>query len=199
MVARWVGFLVWVAAGASLVFWALRWLAPGMPAPPQAKVVALPETLRADYRPMLGVVQAAPVAAAEAVAAQPVSPGEAPRLTLVGVVAPPLGGSSREALALIALDDHPPRAYRVGHRVGEELVLQSVSARVVRLGSRVGGPAVELEVPVLPVAVPTSPAGMPGGRSLTPTARPVPGLPGGGNLPAETPAAPAPGSPPRTP
>ena len=199
MLARWVGFLVWVAAGASLVFWALRLLAPGMPVPPQIKVVSVAELMRADHRPMLGAPQpaAAPAASPDP---EPVAAAEAPRLTLVGVVAPPSGASSREALALIAVDDNPPRAFRVGNRVGDELVLQSVSARVVRLAAKGGAPAVELEVPLLPVAVSAvstvTPAAPPGARTVLPAGRPAPAVPGATGGPS---AAPAPGGMPRTP
>ena len=76
---------------------------------------------------------------------------------------------------LISIDGKPPRPFRVGSRVGENYVLQSVGVRAATLGAQVDGPpAFTLQLPVrapISVSVPpppisgVSPAPMPAQRS----------------------------------
>jgi general secretion pathway protein C len=81
-------------------------------------------------------------AAAPAATAAPVA---ASRFVLLGVMASP---SSRGA-ALIAIDGKPGRAFRVGSKVDEGLVLEAVEPRKARLAQATGtGESMVLEMPV---------------------------------------------------
>ena len=72
------------------------------------------------------------------------------RLVLTGVVAGVWGGGA----ALIAVGEDPPRPFRVGSRVQEDLWLQSVRGRLVQLGPALRGPTtLTLELPALEPAV----------------------------------------------
>lgn len=69
------------------------------------------------------------------------------RLALVGVVA----NRNRGGAALISIDGKPARPYRVGARVDDALVLQSVAPRRAVLADSLQGPAsLTLELPPLP-------------------------------------------------
>jgi general secretion pathway protein C len=98
-----------------------------------------------DLSALLGQVAEAAVGVAA-----PEAPPANNRFTLVGVAAAKGAAGSREGLALIGVDDKPPRAFRVGAVVEGEWVLQSVSARGAQLGPRGGAAAVVLELPPLP-------------------------------------------------
>ena len=70
---------------------------------------------------------------------------------MIGLIAPKSIDAGREqGVALLAIDGKPPRAYRVGARVDQALVLQSVAGRTAAIGPVRGAPAVQLELPVLP-------------------------------------------------
>ena len=60
------------------------------------------------------------------------------RLALQGVIA----SGSRAGTALIAVDGKPARAFRVGHRVEGDLLLQAVTTKQVVLATQLTGPAV---------------------------------------------------------
>jgi general secretion pathway protein C len=64
------------------------------------------------------------------------------RFVLTGVVA----DQSHSGAALIAVDGKPPKPFRVGANVDENLVLQSVDSRSAVLGSG-GAPVLTLELP----------------------------------------------------
>jgi general secretion pathway protein C len=89
---------------------------------------------------------AAAVAAADA-APTPVNT----RFKLVGVMA---GRTTEEGtapgLALISIDDKPPRPFVAGSRVEDQLILKSVSHRSASLGPANGVATIVLEVPPLP-------------------------------------------------
>jgi general secretion pathway protein C len=114
--------------------------APASALPPAVGAPALPEA-----------ADPAVVARALGAASSPegVRPGQQPvpsRLVLSGVAA----GTSGRGTAIIAVDGAPPRAYPVGTRVAEGLVLQSVQGRRAQLGPGLGQPAtVVLELPPL--------------------------------------------------
>jgi general secretion pathway protein C len=57
-----------------------------------------------------------------------------PRFRLIGVIAPTATGPASRGFALITVDDHPARAFRVGSTIDGQIVLQAVSARGVKLG-----------------------------------------------------------------
>jgi general secretion pathway protein C len=143
MTARLLAFVVWAAVAATAVFWALRLFVPNTAAPRHA-VAAAPTVPRGDLARVLG---AEPV---ETVA-QPVAQASN-RFKLVGLVSPRPGTPPRVGVALIAVDDKPARAFRVGASVDGRLVVQAVQGRSVSLGPR-GAPAeLELELPPLPAA-----------------------------------------------
>ncbi len=106
-------------------------LADAAPANPQALARALGGG-NAVAGPQAAVVAAASVAG---------------RLALVGVVA----NRNRGGAALISIDGKPARPYRVGARVDDALVLQSVAPRRAVLADSLQGPAsLTLELPPLP-------------------------------------------------
>lgn len=168
MVSRFAAFVIWAAVAASCVFWAMRlWVKP-MVVPAHATVVATGSGFNGDLSRVFGTDAEAPIAAG----APP--PQTDPRFRLIGVVAPRSQAARSEGLAVIALDDKPPRAYRVGAAVDGDVVLQSVHARGASLGP-LGQPAqVALELPALPPPATGVPASI---GSLAPPALPVRPLP----------------------
>jgi general secretion pathway protein C len=140
--ARWHAPLattgLWALAAGAAVFWALRLSSP---ADAVAAAAAMPRpSVTADAEAvgrLLGVVSAQTAA--------PAAPEAASRFALVGVVADP----SNQGAALIAIDGKPPKPFRVGSRVGDNYVLQSVGVRAATLGAQVDGPpAFTLQLPV---------------------------------------------------
>ncbi|VTU20650.1 type II secretion system protein N [Variovorax sp. PBL-E5] len=139
--------VLWALAAASCVFWGLRLTAPSDAIAPPA-VVTPPATV--DTAAVAHLLGAAP---SQVVA--PTAPDAASRFVLLGVVA----DTDRQGAALIAVDGKPARPFRVGARIGESYVLQSVSARAATLGTGPdSAPAFTLQLPVQPLAVMTPPA-----------------------------------------
>jgi general secretion pathway protein C len=142
-VARWGTFAIWAGVAASAALWGLRLFSPGQPVPAHATSVSGSQSLRGDPVLLLGrakVPQAAPV----------VVPPAPARFKLIGVLAPRGARAAAEGLALIAIDDKPPKAYRVGAVVDGDLVLQRVRARGVDLGPRGSDqPRMALQAPQL--------------------------------------------------
>ncbi|WP_260396770.1 hypothetical protein [Variovorax sp. KBW07] len=120
---------------------------------------------------LLGVLPASSTA--------PVAPEAASRFALSGVVADP----SKQGAALISIDGKPPRPFRVGSKVGEGYVLQSVGVRAATLGAQLDGPAAfTLQLPVrAPINVSSSvpppqmaaPAPLPAPAGLLPSTMPA--------------------------
>lgn len=161
MVSRLAAFVIWAALAASVVFWGLRLLA--RPAAPPAHAVLVPSSaaLAGDLSRVLGADPSADDEPEDD--GRAAAPAADARFRLVGVVAPRSSAPRAAGVALIAFDDKPPKAYRVGATVDGDLVLQSVHARGAALGPRGQPPQVALELPVLPppsVGVP--PGAMPG-------------------------------------
>jgi general secretion pathway protein C len=151
-------FALWALVGASVVAWGLRWLGSGPGVPAYSSVVANAAPARADLSRVLGADVQPVVAAAPAPA-----PADG-RLRLVGLVAAPAAVKSGAGLASLSVDGKPARAFRVGERVLDELVLKAVQARAVELGPADGAVTVRLELPPLPpaatgVLAPASPGG----------------------------------------
>lgn len=147
MVSRILALLVWAAVAASLAFWGLRWMARPAAVPPGTSSVALSGTApRGDLTRLLSP----PANASD----EPSAPSQqamlASRLQLVGVVAPRRQGDG--GIALLVVDGKPARAYRTGHAVEGELVLQSVTQQGVQIGPAGGPAAVNLNLPLLPPA-----------------------------------------------
>lgn len=148
MLARLAAFFVWALVAACVVYWSLKLLvrAPSAPAHSVAGTGAAPE--RGDLTRLLGVSLVAPVSA---LATTP----QASRFRLHGVIAPkgkPAAKPTGQGVALISVDGKPPRAYAVGARVDNDLVLQSVSLRGASIGLAGGAASVNLEASPLPVA-----------------------------------------------
>jgi len=134
---RAAAFGLWLLAAASAAYWGLRLTSAPAAAP---VAVAAPVAAPADPVAVGRLLGAGAMAAAPSgVAAPPASS----RFALVGVVA----GASQRGAALIAVDGKPAKPFRVGARVDEGLVLQSVAPRRATLGPADGPAAFTLELP----------------------------------------------------
>ena len=134
---RAAAFLVAAMASASAAWWALTlsntvtWQpsVSALPAP-QMDVAALAQALGAG---------AAPVSAASASASAPPL-----AIQLLGVVA----GTGGKGHALLLVGDAAPKTYKVGSKLGDGLVLQSVGPRSAQVGAEMKGPTRQtLELP----------------------------------------------------
>jgi general secretion pathway protein C len=151
--ARWPAAMatvgIWALAAASAVFWGLRLNAPpGTVAPPSvAKAPLTPDG--AAIAQVLGAVSNLPAPAAP----EAPSPAAASRFALLGVVA----DANRQGAALIAIDGQPARPFKVGARLADGFVLQSVTTRSAALGASANGePALTLQLPTRPAASTTA-------------------------------------------
>ncbi|MHB1197951.1 MAG: type II secretion system protein N [Polaromonas sp.] len=146
---RLITALLWALAAASAVYWALRIGDPGAS-------VAVPEPM-APAAAGDGSARQAAIArflgATNSVASASMNTKPGSRFTLIGVVAQERGGA-----ALIAADGKPARPYRVGSRIDEGTLLQSVGPRHAVLAASADGPALQrLELPgPAPTAAPAS-------------------------------------------
>jgi general secretion pathway protein C len=165
MYARAAAFVVWALAAATAVFWGLRLFASAPAGPAHADVVAAATPLQGDLTRLLGADPPPPPSAP----ADEAPPPEV-QMQLLGVVSPraagarptaegaPPASSSREGVALIAVDGAPARAYRVGNEVHSGTVLQSVAHNRALLGPRGGAASIVLELsPPAPAATGTLP------------------------------------------
>jgi general secretion pathway protein C len=163
---------LWALAAGAAVFWGLRLASPAEPVAAAATMPKASVAADADaVARLLGAVSASEAA--------PAPPEAASRFALSGVVADP----SNQGAALISIDGKPPRPFRVGSRVGDNYVLQSVGVRSATLGASAAGPAAfTLQLPVrAPISV-----GSPVPAGMTPSPRPS------GLFPATAPAVVAP-------
>ena len=187
MLARLSAFVIWALVAATAVFWGLRLFVRAPVAPAYAVPAGDTAAVRGDLTRLLGT---APVAVQAAV----VAPQAASRFKLLGIVAPKVAAanaaSSNHGVALIAVDGKMPKAYPVGARVDNDLVLQSVSLRTVSIGpSAQAAPTITLELPPLAAAATgTLPANMGGGGGNVPLSPSAP-------VPQYTPPAPPLGAP----
>lgn len=164
MAARVTSFVVWLIAAASAVLWGTRLFVAAPALPAHAEVVSAASAARADLGRLLGTE--APVAVAAAAA----PPADA-RFRLLGVVAPRSG--SAPAVALIAVGDKPPRAYRVGAVVEGDDVLQEVQARGASLGPAGGAARVSLALAQSPSRGPAGAAAWPRAGATVPPPAPA--------------------------
>ena len=139
---RLAAFALAAVAAASAVYWGLKW--PGQRLDAIAEPVAAQEAPAMDPVALARVLGGGLVKSVEQTTSAPAV--VASRLTLVGVVA-----TSRQAgTALISVDGKPARPYRVGARVEDGLVLQSVGPRRASLAASVNGPpSMTIELPLL--------------------------------------------------
>ncbi len=189
MFARLSAFVVWLLVAATAMFWILRFAVHAPQAPAHAVAVDRSAPVRGDLSRLFG---APLVARAEEKAAAP------SRYRLIGVMAPKSQlpeGSGAYGLALIAVDGKPARAYAVGARLDNDLVLQSVGLRTASLGSDKGSRHMLLELPP-PIAAATGVLPVPG-TGMRPLPQPAPLLPAAPapvnapsmNMPPATPSA----------
>ena len=177
---RGVTLCVWALVAACAVFWALR-LWSGAPTGGGAPV-ARPAAAAADpalLGQLLGAV-AATVAGPEVAVAAPLGS----RFAVSGVIAQNRHRFGPAGLAVIAIDGKPARIYRVGDRVEEGYVLQSVGTKSVVLASDMKAPA------ALTLALPNAGSARTRGNMPAPAAAPMAlPIPGAG-FPAGQPNAP---------
>jgi general secretion pathway protein C len=167
MASRLLTLAVWALVLASAVFWGLKVFATRTGVPPQAQMPARSLAMGGELRKLLGTTDKAQDDDEEAVA------DSSGRFHLLGVVAPRGAGHSPQGVALIAVGDEPPKAWRTGSVIDGDTVLLAVNQRSVQLGPR-GGPATtELTLPE-PTPITPSPRTL-----LSPIQRPVPMMPAG--------------------
>jgi general secretion pathway protein C len=137
---RLVTFILAAIAAASVGYWVLTWPTPTNPVRAMAPEPATPPIDTAKVALLLGANPGAAGAQAPTVSAQS-------KYKLLGVIAEGARGGS----ALIAIDGEPAKPYRVGERLTDDMVLQSVKARSVTLtADSLGSGGVTLEMPPLP-------------------------------------------------
>jgi len=143
---RLVTFGLGLLAAAGATFWALKWTAPRSLAPASVVQNAVAPVDPVSVARLLGGGQqpvATPVASA------------ASRDKLIGVVAEGDKGG-KGGYALIAIDGQLAKPYRVGSRVSDEWVLQSVATRSASLSAG-GGAVASLTLELAPPGAATSP------------------------------------------
>lgn len=155
MASRLLTLTLWALVLASAVFWGLRVFAPRTAVPAEAQMPARALALGGELRRLLGSSQAADEDDEDALDA------DSDRFHLLGVVAPRGASHSTQGVALIAVGDQPPKAWRTGATLEGETVLLAVGPRSVQIGPR-GGPATtELTLPDPATAATGSPAPRP--------------------------------------
>jgi general secretion pathway protein C len=128
--SRVITLVFWAMAAASLAWWGLRLGSSAKSAQVALAPVAMNAEVSVDPAALARLLgAAAPSAAAPA-------PGAASRFALLGVVA----GPSNKGAALIAVDGKPGRAYRVGSKIDDGVMLQAVEPRRARLGPAADAP-----------------------------------------------------------
>lgn len=142
---RGLTFALWLAAGASAVYWGLKVAArPG----PAAGPTVTRSTAAVDPSAVARLLGTGPAPA------MPAAPSLASRFNLVGVVA---GPGAQPGAALIAVDGKPAKPYRVGSPIEEGLLLQSVEPRRAVLAAALDGPPMlALELPPAKRAAPAT-------------------------------------------
>ena len=171
MASRLLTLAVWALVLASAVFWALKVFAPRTGVPPNTQIPARSLAMGGELRRLLGT--------SEKVVDDDGPADTSDRFHLLGVVAPRGADHSPQGVALIAVGDEPPKAWRTGSVIEGDTVLLAVNQHSVQLGPR-GGPATtELTLPEpTPIAAPPR-------QALNQLNRPVPMMPAG--VPGQSP------------
>ena len=149
---RFATFLVWLLAAGYAVYWALKFV-NGPAAPASAAVAAASNAAGASDLIALakGLGGGKALISSTAVPALAPSAMQASRFVLTGVV---VQKSSRQGVALIAVDGKPARPYRVGAQLADGVMLQSVSNGKAMLATSPSGAAeLTLELPKLTTAL----------------------------------------------
>lgn len=166
MASRLLTLAVWALVLASAVFWALKVFASPTGLPPQTVMPSQRLAMGGELRKLLGT--------SEKVVDEDDEPAAtSDRFRLVGVVAPRGADHSPQGVALIAVGDEPPKAWRTGSVIEGETVLLAVNHRSVQLGPRGGPPTTELTLPE------PTPISAPPHQALNQMGRPVPMMPSG--------------------
>ena len=140
LVLHTASFTSWVLAAAGIGYWALQISANGGQVNQPVSTTAFTASGSAIDPGMLARL----LGGLTPQAAAPIS--NSSRFVLKGVVSGALG----QEAALIAIDDKPAKAFRVGSSIEEGLLLQSASSRKVTLSATKEGPAlITLEMPAL--------------------------------------------------
>lgn len=149
---RFATFLVWLLAAGCIVYWALKFV-NGAVAPLSASVAA-PSAGAGNLDALSltkGLGGRQPPASNNPPAVAAASALQASRFVLTGVV---VQRSSRQGVALIAVDGKPPRPYRVGAELADGVILQSVSnGKAMLATSAEAAPELTLALPQLSSAV----------------------------------------------
>jgi general secretion pathway protein C len=141
MASRLLTLTLWALVLACAVFWGLRVFAPRTAVPAEAQMPARTVALGGELRRLLGTSVADTDDEDE-----DLDEGSG-RFHLLGVVAPRGASHSTQGVALIAVGDQPPKAWRTGATLEGDAVLLAVGQRSVQIGPR-GGPATtELTLP----------------------------------------------------
>lgn len=141
--ARLSTFLLAALAAASVVYWGLRWSEP-IPTPRANSDWSNPRPI--DTARVAQLLGASATPASDGAGAPAVN--AAVNYKLEGVIAQ--GRDSGLGSALIAIDGEKAKPYKVGDRLSDDLVLQSVSARGAALASSMQAPvSIALELPPL--------------------------------------------------
>ena len=164
MASRLLTLAVWAVVLGSLIFWGLKIFAPRTAVPAQATMPTRALAMGGELRRLLG--------ASEKPQADDDVADASDRFHLLGVVAPRGAGQSPQGVALIAVDNNPPKAWRTGSVIDGETVLLAVNQRSVQLGPRGGPPATELTLPDPSAAVNSAPR-----ATANQITRPVPMMP----------------------
>ncbi len=136
--------VLWALAATSVVFWGLRLSSPSDSLAPPAVTVA-------PAAPPDPVVLSRFFGGTPAETLVTVAPEASSRFVLLGVVA----DSDQQGAALIAVDGKSARPFRVGAKLSDDFVLQSVTTRAATLGASAGSaPAFTLQLPTRPLALP---------------------------------------------
>lgn len=139
--ARLSTFLLASLAAASLVYWSLRWTEPAS-TPRAGSDWSTPRPIDTGRVAQLLGATAAPADGDDT----PVQTSS--QYKLLGVIAQ--GRNGGFGSALIAMDGEKAKPYKVGDRLSDDLVLQSVSARGAVLAADMKAPAsIALELPPL--------------------------------------------------
>lgn len=141
MASRLLTLTLWALVLASAVFWGLKVFAPRTGVPASAQTPARALALGGELRRLLGSSEVAQDDDDDVLA------DASDRFHLLGVVAPRGATHSPQGVALIAVGDQPPKAWRQGASIDGDTVLLAVGPRSVQLGPRGGPPTTELSLP----------------------------------------------------
>lgn len=178
----WVTFALWAVLAYSLVAWGLVWFKPQDQKLQVHTLEAIDATLKPLDAAALSLALGGPAAqSAQGTVVQDLSALSAARMRLSGVIyaKPSAGtgmgtvahgvgihgdaqadtrgntvGQNSQAMALLSVDDHAPKAFRLGQAIEPGLYVVAIEPRSVKLGPKPGGEAtLSLSLPPVPGVV----------------------------------------------